>query len=133
MTIVQAQIILNEACIKSRAHNHHREISPEHDAFDATLKMVTAYSKIQALYSFVAGRGITLSNILSSIHLVKSFLIGDVPDSILNEATTYYTIALKEEWPNELQPHSNPMNPSATLKPSTTSSSTVSKLPTLPE
>lgn len=104
MTIVQAQIILNEACIKSMAYNPHLEISPEHDAFDATLNMVTAYSKIQALYSFVVGRSITLSNILSSIHLVKSFLIGDVPDSILNEATTYYTIALKEEWPNELQP-----------------------------
>lgn len=50
------------------------------------------------------GRDITLSNILSHIQLAKMFLIGDIQDSILNEATTPYAIALKEEWPNELQP-----------------------------
>lgn len=93
MTTVQAQISLNEACIKAMAYDPHLEISPEHDAFDAVLNMITGYSKIQVVHSFMEGRGITLSNILSHIQ-----------DSILNEATTHYAIALKEEWPNELQP-----------------------------
>ena len=104
MTTVQAQISLNEACIKAMAYNPHLEISPEHDVFDAVLNMITRYSKIQVVHSFMEGRGITLSNILSHIQLAKMFLIGDIQDSILNEATTHYAIALKEEWPNELQP-----------------------------
>lgn len=98
MTTVQAQISLNEACIKAMAYNPHLEISPEHDVFDAVLNMITGgYSKIQVVHSFMEGRGITLSNILSHIQLAKMFLIGDIQDSILNEATTHYAIALKEE------------------------------------